>query len=151
MSTTLFLDLDGVLITTPLWKPDPIDTDGYSMFNLDSVKNLNELLKTHSFEIWLSSTRRSAKTITEMNSIFNHRGISQSIHNYVPQSQYTHQISRNVELETFIQENNVNDYLIIDDDKSLRNFGDQDRLVLTEYHRGFDINKLKEAKKKILI
>ena len=146
MPITLFLDLDGVLITTPIWKPDPMDTDGYSMFNLNCVKNFNDLLKTHSFEIWLSSTRRTAKTITQMNSIFHHRGITQTIHDYLPQ--YPIEYSRKDELETFIKENNIENHLIIDDDKSLRSFSNQDRLILTEYHQGFDVNKLEEAKTK---
>ena len=130
MPTSLFLDLDGVLITTPIWKPDPLDTDGYSMFNIECVKNLNELLKNQSFKIWLCSTRRTVKTITEMNLIFNHRGITQAIHDYLPQ--YPHQFSRKEEIESFIKANNIEDYLIIDDDKSLRNFNNQDQLILTE-------------------
>jgi histidinol phosphatase-like enzyme len=42
----LFLDLDGVLITTPAWKPDEIDSDGYSKFEQSCVDNLNQLLET---------------------------------------------------------------------------------------------------------
>lgn len=51
----LILDLDGVLITTPTWKADEIDSDGYSKFSRNCVSNLNRLLATANFEIWLSS------------------------------------------------------------------------------------------------
>jgi len=36
--TTLILDLDGVLITTPSWKADEMDADGYSKFNENCIK-----------------------------------------------------------------------------------------------------------------
>jgi len=48
---TLILDLDGVLITTPIWKADEIDSDGYSKFNMNCVQNLNKLLIQSDFEI----------------------------------------------------------------------------------------------------
>ncbi len=63
----LILDLDGVLITTPLWKADEMDSDGYSKFNQSCIDNLNELLSLADFDIWLSSTRRTVKSIEEFN------------------------------------------------------------------------------------
>lgn len=74
-SKILILDIDGVLITTPPWKADQMDTDGYSKFNHDCVENLNELLTIEDYNIWLSSTRRMVKTLDEFNSIFEHRKI----------------------------------------------------------------------------
>ena len=44
MKNAILLDLDGVLITTPNWKPDEIHCDGYSVFNKVAVANLNGLL-----------------------------------------------------------------------------------------------------------
>lgn len=75
----LILDLDGVLITTPQWKPDQIGLDGYSEFNINCVNNLNSLLSIVDFEIWLSSTRRTVKSLEKFNEIFKKRNVIQNI------------------------------------------------------------------------
>jgi hypothetical protein len=49
----LILDLDGVLITTPAWRVDEIDADGYSKFDMKCVSYLNTLLASYPLEIWL--------------------------------------------------------------------------------------------------
>lgn len=136
MRSILILDLDGVLITTPNWKADEIDIDGYSKFNMDCVTNLNKLLSTFELEIWLSSTRRTVKTRTEFNQIFKNRGINTSITGFLPQ--YDNCKTRKDEILRFIEEHNISDFLIIDDDKSLNGLEDihKEKLVLTELQKG---------------
>ena len=147
--TKLILDLDGVLITTPLWKTDEIDLDGYSSFNKECVSNLNELLASAEFEMWLSSTRRTQKTIDEFNRIFEFRNIKQPIFGFLPE--YEGCKSRKEEIEKFIAKEKLSSYLIIDDDKSLTELP-QDmagKLVLTELMKGFNKEKLTEAIEKL--
>ncbi len=148
---TLILDLDGVLITNPIWKADLMHSDGYSEFNEHCVSNLNRLLSFSEFEIWLSSTRRTVKTLNEFNIIFRNRGINQDISGFLPK--YSTCDNRREEVLKFIDEFNVSNYLIIDDDKSLNSFEDKlkKNLILTELIRGFDINKLNEALEKIKV
>ena len=148
-NTTLILDLDGVLITTPPWKADKIDPDGYSKFNDDCIKNLNELLEKVEIEIWLSSTRRTVKTLDEFNNIFKNRKIRKSITGFVPV--YENIKNRKEEVERFINERKLENYIILDDDKSLNelNFEMKKNLVLTELIKGFDQEKLNEAIKLI--
>ena len=143
--TTLILDLDGVLITTPTWKSDDMHADGYSDFNVSCVSNLNELLSSHDFEIWLSSTRRTKKSLTEFNSIFRNRNISKEIVGFLPV--YNDCSNRKEEVEKFITENNLTCFLIIDDDKSLKSMKQeyQNRLVSTDLTLGFNKDKLYEA------
>ena len=138
----LLLDLDGVLITTPPWKADEIHTDGYSAFNINCVNNLNVLLTELDFDIWLSSTRRTQKTITEFNRIFTNRGIIKPITGFVPVFQDCK--NRIEELMRFLDENKISKFLIIDDDKSLNNLPDnmKQSLISTELLKGFDIEKL---------
>lgn len=128
----LILDLDGVLITTPIWKADEIDSDGYSKFNINCVDNLNQLLSQSDFEIWLSSTRRTAKTLIEFNRIFENRNIESPIKGFLPE--YQEFKTRKDEIIRFIEEFKISDFLIIDDDKSLNGL-DEDlkkKLILTE-------------------
>ena len=144
----LILDLDGVLITTPTWKSDEIDTDGYSKFNHQCVKNLNKFLSEFEFEIWLSSTRRTVKTLEEFNDIFKNRNIEKSINGFVPE--YKDCMTRKDEVLRFIKEHKTSNFLIIDDDKSLNGLDEKykKKLVLTELLKGFDMEKLELAIKK---
>ncbi len=145
----LILDLDGVLITNPSWKADQIHSDGYSEFNESCVENLNQLLTFTEFDIWLSSTRRIVKTLTEFNLIFKNRGIKKDIIGFVPE--YADCRNRKEEVLKFITEFNISDFLIIDDDKSLNGLESEikESLVLTELTKGFNSEKLKEANEKI--
>ncbi|CAL2076527.1 HAD domain-containing protein [Tenacibaculum sp. 190524A02b] len=144
--TILILGLDGVLITTPPWKADVIHTDGYSQFNINCVTNLNKLLTLKTFDIWLSSTRRTTKTLTEFNQIFINRGIIQPIKGFLPV--YKNCTSRKDEIISFINDFNLNDLLIIDDDKSLNAIPYKNQLVLTQFLKGFNNEALSEAIKK---
>lgn len=147
--TTLILDLDGVLITTPIWKADKIDSDGYSEFNMNCVDNLNKLLQQSDFEIWLSSTRRTVKTLSEFNRIFENRNIKSHIKGFLPE--YQECKNRKDEIIRFIEESKFSDFLIIDDDKSLNGLDEihKEKLILTELQKGFDMEKLELAIKKI--
>ena len=145
----LILDLDGVLITTPPWKPDEIMEDNYSKFNEECVKNLNSLLSLLPTCIWLSSTRRLNKTLEEFNQIFQTRKIKNSIEGFLPNN--TDLKTRKQEVESFIKQNNLKNYLIIDDDKSLNELDSKikKQLVQTTFLQGFNKEKLEESIKKL--
>lgn len=145
----LILDLDGVLITNPSWKADRIESDGYSEFNESCVENLNRLLTFSEFDIWLSSTRRTVKTLAEFNLIFKNRGIKKEIVGFLPE--FKDCKNRREEVLKFITEFKASEFLIIDDDKSLNGLesGIRESLILTELTKGFNSEKLKEATEKI--
>ncbi len=149
MKKVLILDLDGVLITTPPWKPDTVHEDGYSDFNDECVSNLNTLLTITDFEIWLSSTRRLRKTLKEFNQIFKNRNIEKEISGFLPD--YPTCTNRKEEVLNFIVNYNIDDYLILDDDKSLNGLKTEVKrnLVATELTIGFNHEKLQEAKAKL--
>lgn len=141
----LILDIDGVLITNPSWKADEIDPDGYSRFNQECIDNVNRLLSKMDFEIWLSSTRRTVKSLEEFNEIFRNRNINCSIDGFLPI--HKKRISRKEEIQAFIEDIKPSSYLIIDDDKSLHDLNEKikSNLVLTDLQIGFNHEKLKEA------
>ena len=121
MNKIIILDLDGVLITTPHWKPDRMHKDGYSDFNADSVEKLNRILEFTGYKIVLSSTRRKRVDKDRMNEYFKARGIIQEIVAYVPDYDVEGErsLTRREELERFISEHKPEEYFILDDDKSL--------------------------------
>lgn len=143
---TVILDLDGVLITTLHTQPEALHTDGYTDFNADCVANFNTLLDGTNAEIWLISMRRKTKTLAEMQAIFANRGIAAPLVGMVPV--YDEDIKRNHETVRFIRENNLEHYLIIDDNTVLRQLprSMKTRLVQTHYLKGFNGEKLEEAK-----
>ncbi len=145
----LILDLDGVLITTPLWKAGEIDSDGYSKFNEDCIANFNKLLAHGDFEICLSSSRRTKKTRSEFDQIFKNRNINCSISGFMPE--YEDCRTRKDELMRLITDRRIADFLILDDDKSLNGLEEKykEKLVLTELHKGFDHESLEIALQKI--
>jgi len=117
MNNIILLDLDGVLITTAPWEPDKMHEDGYSDFNPICVTNLNRIIKDTGYDIILSSARRVEVNRLVMNGYFKNRGVIKLIKDYVPI--YREASSRREEIEMFLEEYKPENYLILDDDKSL--------------------------------
>lgn len=149
MTNYLILDLDGVLITTPTWKPDPLNSDGYSDFQKSTVNNLNILLDSAELEIWLSSSRRTQKSIKEFNNIFVNRGINQAIGGFLPESPV--KSSRLDEIQNFLRTLGSSNYLIIDDDKTLGGLEPRQKnmWIQTDPLIGFSDEKLSEALQRV--
>jgi len=147
MKNVIILDLDGVLITTPSWRRDELESDGYSKFNSIAVDNFNELTDDLNFELWLISDRRRTKKNEELNQIFKNRNIKKQIDGIVPIYGY---ISRKEEFEKFIAENNFDNFILIDDDSSLEGLSDKDSWIKTKPLIGFCEENLNETKLKTL-
>ena len=69
---------------------------------------MNRLLEKAEFEIWLSSTRRTAKTLEEFNVIFQNRNIKKSISGFVPE--YENAANRKEEVTNFIEGKGLENY-----------------------------------------
>lgn len=132
-----------------MWRADEIDLDGYSKFNQSCVDNLNSLLSLANFDIWLSSTRRTVKSLDEFNVIFTNRNIKEPIRGFLPK--YRSCKNRKEEILKFLDEFEPENYLIIDDDKSLNGLETviKEKLVLTELMKGFNQEQLQLATEKI--
>lgn len=145
----IILDIDGVLITTPLWKPDALHKDGYSDFNETCVRNFNKLASTVTIEVMLSSSRRKTKTLAEFRQIFDNRGIEATVTGFIPVlADATH---KSEEIKAYLEETKVRNYLIIDDDLSLNDLPPHIRknCIFTTYARGFDEQALAQAREVI--
>lgn len=121
MNNIILLDLDGVLITDGSWKANDIHEDGYSDFNIKCVEKFNEFADKIGYDIVLSSDRRIAVDIDKMNEIFKARGMKKPIIAYVPEYNVEGApwLNRRQEIEMFLEEFKPENYLILDDDKSL--------------------------------
>lgn len=149
MGNVILLDLDGVLITTPAWKPDLLHADGYSDFNAEAVACFNKLLFHANAEIWLTSSRRQQKALSEFNQIFSNRNIAAQITGYIPGG--TNSQNRLAEINAFLNHEQVRSFLILDDDPGLHDLSAERKKhwVQTSPLIGFNHEKLAEALEKI--
>jgi hypothetical protein len=144
----IFLDIDGVLCTQNLWKPDKIASDGYSEFNQKCVNNLNMLVELTGAKIILTSSRRINKTVEEFTAIMQRRGFTGQILAKVNEDEQINSTARNEKIRQWINKHGLPDrYVIIDDDARLAEIGDPyiHHWVRTTYHRGLDEKALEEA------
>lgn len=124
MKTIVILDLDGVLITTPSWRKCEIMPDGFSQFNVNAVENLNLFLSNINAELWLISDRRKGYTLEQFKNFFANRDIRCELTGLVPNYGF---INRRGELEKFVEDNKIDNFIIIDDDTSLESSKYKDR------------------------
>ena len=131
MDNVILLDLDGVMITTKPWESDFILADDFAEFNPRAVTKLNQLLKETGYDIVLTSARRYVHDIDQMNEFFKTRGIEGQIIDYLPLYDVNLRYSRFDEVMRFLQKHRPNNYLMIDDDKSMSKFGFE-KLIQTD-------------------
>ncbi len=142
----IFLDIDGVLVTTPPWKPCDLLEDGFAKFNSDAVNNLNKIIsKTNNALIILTSSHRDRYNNEEWDNIFIKRGVLITLTFKLNPS---NKLNRAEEISNYINENNiVDEYLIIDDDKSLHGLSKniKNRCIVTKSLIGLDENDVDRA------
>jgi hypothetical protein len=139
------IDLDGVLIKTPSSKSDAINEDGYSDFDGTSVENFNRLIEKINVELWLTSSRRAHKTLSEFNEIFKNRKILKELKGFIPIG--SHGLDRLTEINAFLDHEPIKNFLIIDDDNSLQGLDSERKKYWVKTNRliGFDKERLLDA------
>lgn len=131
MDNIILLDLDGVMITTKPWESDFILADGFAHFNPKAVAKLNDIIEETGYDIVLTSARRYAHDIDQMNEFFKTRGIIGQIIDYLPLYDVNLRYSRYLEVSKFLMQHRPNNYIVIDDDRSVARLG-YDNLMLTD-------------------
>lgn len=157
MKTTLFLDIDGVLVTTRYWKyarenglphSDPFN---YHIFDPVCVENFHKLIDNFDIEIVLSSTWRFLG-IDSFRNIWNRRNMRGHIvgctPSYVKDSNdkiIVESDIRGIEIQKYIDDNSIERYIILDDDKDMLP-NQMPFFVKTEFEWGFTEDEYKKAK-----
>ena len=113
----IFLDIDGVMVSGAIWKVPETLEDGIPMFVENAVKSLNSLL-TEDTKIILSTSHRDRFTLSEWKQLFQRRGIEINKLDKFPSS---HGLKKRKDeiLEWFATHKRPENFVIIDDDKSL--------------------------------
>lgn len=127
------------MVTVPSWKPVPLMDDEFFEFDQIACINLSKIISITNAEIVLSSTHRINYFRNEWVEIFRTRGINISTISKINDvGSIQEMTSRRIEIETWIQNNPNEEYIIIDDDASLNGLINKDRLVKTNSMTGFN-------------
>ena len=146
--TVVLLDIDGVLVTTPSWRPVEQLADGFLRFNEKAAQNLNHLLEQTKAEIVLTTSHRINYSLGEWYEIFKVRGIRPTSIAKVNAAAAIQEVGkRAAEIEAWVAENGAANYVIIDDDLTIKGLPEavEQRFVATKPMIGLDDDAANEA------
>lgn len=114
----LFLDIDGVMVPANSWRHREIMEDGFPAFSLKAIKSLNKIMANSSAEIVLTTSHKSNYSLKEWKSMFQKRSIDTNKISRL--SENNNYLNRKAELLNWFSAHHIkDDFIIIDDDKSL--------------------------------
>lgn len=145
----LFLDIDGVMVPAKGWKSPELLPDGFPVFSHKAVIALNNLI-TEDTTVFLTTSHKSSYSIVEWKEIFESRGIKINRIERLPTN--VNNLNRKDELLAWFNVNAiVDDFIIIDDDKSLNGLPDflKKSLVQTSPYIGLTDEHVELVKSKI--
>ena len=128
----IFLDIDGVMLSAASWKPVENLEDGFSAFSKRAVDCLNQLIQNTNASIVLTTSHKSRFTREQWNQIFLSRNMSVTIFDKLEDN--SESLNRKDEILNYLKAHPlIENYVIIDDDKSLNDLPHsiKQNLVLT--------------------
>lgn len=142
----IFLDIDGVMVPAKSWKRPELLRDGFPSFSSKATHVLQSLISEDT-TIMLTTSHKGNYTVEEWKSIFSSRNIN--IENLQCLPTNVDSISRKDEIVNWFNINNISDdFIILDDDKSLNDLPKylKERLVQTSAQIGLTEEHLEFAK-----
>ena len=146
----LYLDIDGVMVPANSWKRPEFLEDGFPEFSPNAVKALKRIISILGADIVLTTSHKHTYTLDEWKNIFNRRNINVNKITRLPEN--TKHLNRKEELILWFDAKHLMDeFLIIDDDKSLNGLPQflKDRLIQTSGSVGLNDYLANQALEKI--
>lgn len=140
----IFLDIDGVMVPAKSWQRPPLLSDGFPAFSPKSTGVLQRLVSDDTVVV-LTTSHKAKYTVEEWKDIFNKRGIMLVKLAVLDDNRL--RLNRKDEILNWINLNGLNDdFVIIDDDKSLNDLPSflKSHLVLTSSTIGLTEEHLSE-------
>jgi len=129
----IFLDIDGVMAPAKSWQRPDILEDGFVDFSSKAMRVLQDILAQNTdTTIILTTSHKSRFSLSQWKIIFERRGLN--VNKLESLNDNTDFHSRKIEILNWFDSNDVQeDFIIIDDDKSLNDLPTfyKDRLILT--------------------
>ena len=137
----LFLDIDGVLRThkSDLEWSDQLKSPLYKRkFSTRAVSNLNIITGYTRAKIVVISTWRTFISFQELKNIFKDNGVSSEVIGITPIGS-----SRGEEIEQYISENDIRDYVVLDDNvNDILNIIDNDKVIKIDSRIGLEDDEI---------
>ena len=136
----ILLDFDGVMVTTPTWRTVECLEDGFMAFNESCAGYLASVLAITQADIVLTTTHRIHYDNEVWRQLLHNRGIVTNKVTKVNQAETFAELSiRHLEVLQWVNANPNENYVIIDDDKSLRELSSaiKSRWIETDFYAGF--------------
>ena len=146
----ILLDIDGVMVAGNSWKKPEFLSDGFPAFTKNATCALQKLISETKADILLTTSHKSNYSIEEWKNIFKLREIE--IVNIYSLPENKKKLTRKDEIMDWINtSNNLSDFLIIDDDKSLNSLPKfiKNKLIQTNSSLGLTIDLTDEFLEKI--
>ena len=129
----VFLDIDGVMAPAKSWQRPDILEDGFVDFSSKAVSVLQDVLAQNANStIILTTSHKSRFSLNQWKIVFERRGLK--VNKIQSLEDSTDFQSRKIEILNWFDSNDIHeDFIIIDDDKSLNDLPTfyKDRLILT--------------------
>jgi hypothetical protein len=129
----IFLDIDGVMVPAKSWQRPDILEDGFVDFSSKAVRVLQDFLVQNANSTFiLTTSHKSRFSLSQWKIIFERRGLN--VNKLESLNDNTDFQSRKVEILNWFASNDIHeDFIIIDDDKSLNDLPTfyKDRLIVT--------------------
>jgi len=150
----IYLDIDGVMVSASSWRRPKILEDGFPEFSSKAVDSLNRIISISGANIVLTTSHKFKYSLSEWENIFKRRNIYVNLITRLPEN-VDHLNRKNELLRWFKSEIRDNEFIIIDDDKSLNALPShlKDKLVqtsasvgLTNYLADTALDKIRKLK-----
>ncbi|MEY4896927.1 MAG: hypothetical protein RL525_320 [Bacteroidota bacterium] len=129
----IFLDIDGVMAPAKSWQRPDVLEDGFVDFSSKAVSVLQDVLAQNAdTTIILTTSHKSRFSLSQWKIIFERRGLK--VNKLESLNDNNDFQSRKVEILNWFESNDIHDdFIIIDDDKSLNDLPKffKNRLILT--------------------
>lgn len=141
----VLLDIDGVMVSAKSWSSPMTLEDGFSMFKPKATEALNSILNNTDATIVLTTSHKYKYSLNQWISIFRKRGIN--INSIDRLSENTDNLNRLEEITQWYSLGNIDDFVIIDDDKILNDLPPhlKSRLIQTKPMIGLNNSLVEDA------
>ncbi len=146
----VFLDIDGVMVPAKSWKSPEMLKDGFPCFSRRATDALKTLIAEDGVSVILTSSHKSNYSVEAWKDIFKNRGIDLQHLQCLPAN--TDNLTRKEEIVRWFHSNSLqDDFIIIDDDKSLNDLPPylKDHLVQTSAQIGLTEEHLSTVSSKL--
>lgn len=146
----IYLDIDGVMVPANSWRRPDILEDGFMDFSPRAVRALNRIIFDSSAKIVLTTSHKHIYSLTDWECIFKKRNVIVNSITRLPENK-NHKNRKQEILEWFNISGVTDEFIIIDDDKSLNDLPGflKSKLIQTSGSVGLTDYLAEEAIKKL--